>query len=55
MTRYRLTLFNKPRGDWHDTFAAAVDEAIALKLAERDEHDPKRVWWNVGADVEVAE
>lgn len=53
MTRYRLTLFGKPRGKWHDTRAEAIEHAIAQKLADRDRENTKRVWWTVGADIET--
>lgn len=34
--QYRLAVFGRPRGAWHDSVAAAMAEAIALGLASWD-------------------
>jgi hypothetical protein len=36
-TRYRVTVFDEPRGEWRDTFDDAKDDAIAAGLASYDE------------------
>lgn len=36
-TRYRVTVFDKPRGPWRDTFDHAKNDANAAGLASYDE------------------
>ena len=36
-TSYRLTLFGRPHGPWHDSADAAMTEAVARGLASWDE------------------
>lgn len=38
-TRYRVTVFDEPRGPWRDTFDHAKDDAIAAGLASYDESE----------------
>lgn len=35
-TRYRVVVFDEPRGEWRDTFDEAKDDAIAAGLASYD-------------------
>lgn len=35
--RYRVTVFNDPRGEWRDTYEQAKDDAIAAGLVSYDE------------------
>ena len=35
--RYRVTVFDQPRGEWRDTFDQAKDDAIVAGLASYDE------------------
>ena len=35
-TRYRVTVFDEPRGEWRDTFDEAKDDAITAGLASYD-------------------
>lgn len=35
--RYRIAVFGKPRGEWHDRVGAAMSDAIKLGLASYDE------------------
>jgi hypothetical protein len=37
ITRYRLTVFDEPRGEWRDTFNQAKRDAIRAGLASYDE------------------
>ena len=36
-TRYRVTVFDDPRGPWRDSFDEAKDDAIAGGLASYDQ------------------
>jgi hypothetical protein len=36
-SRYRVTVFDEPRGEWRDTFEQAKDDAIAAGLASYDQ------------------
>lgn len=36
-TRYRVCVFDDPKGEWRDTFQHAKDDAIRLGLASYDE------------------
>ncbi|MCP3735646.1 hypothetical protein M9979_12255 [Sphingomonas sp. RP10(2022)] len=36
-TRYRVIVFENPRGPWRDTFDEAKDDAIVAGLASYDE------------------
>ena len=35
--RYRVTVFDQPRGEWRETFDQAKDDAIVAGLASYDE------------------
>lgn len=35
--RYRVTVFDEPRGEWRETFQHAKDDAILAGLASYDE------------------
>ncbi len=37
--RYRVTVFDEPRGEWRDTAQHAKDDAIAAGLASWDESE----------------
>ena len=39
-------------GRWHATRAEAVSAAVKAGVASRDEHDRKRIWWDVFAEIE---
>jgi hypothetical protein len=54
MVRYRIIMLpkGKPKSRWRPTRAEAIEDAIALKLAERDEHDDTRIWWHPLVEIE---
>lgn len=37
--RYRVTVFDEPRGEWRDTYQHAKDDAIGAGLASYDESE----------------
>jgi hypothetical protein len=52
--RYRVRVFNDPRGPWRETPGAAKDDAIRLGLAAYDES--RREWYlPVPASIERRE
>lgn len=55
MTRYRLTHFGKPVGDWRETAKEAREDAVQLKLGGRDEHIPDRIFLEPGVEIERRE
>lgn len=57
VTRYRVTLFGKPKGQWKANRAEAEEYAIKHKLASRDEYEQNRhrgpvVYLGVGVKIE---
>jgi hypothetical protein len=54
---HRLILLPRrdPQAPWRDTRAEAVEDAVRLQLAERDEVEPGRVWWHPLAEIETQE
>lgn len=43
----------KPWTDWRDTKEQAVEDAIAVELAERDDDDPATIYWDPLAMIEI--
>lgn len=39
-------------GRWHPTRREAVEAAVRAGVADRDEHNPDRIWWDVLAEIE---
>lgn len=54
LTRHRLVLLplRQKVWPWRETRAEAVEDAIRSGYAERDEHDPKRIWWHPLVEIE---
>lgn len=55
--RHRLIVLPRraPEAPWRDSRREAVEDALRLGWAERDEHDRDRIWWHALADIETRE
>ena len=52
--RYRFTFQGEPRGPWRDTEAEALNDAVAMGEAERDDFKSDRVILRPFAKIEKA-
>ncbi len=57
MPQYRIITYpsGKAWTEWRATRAEAVEDAVSVELAERDEQDPATLYWDSLALIEVME